>query len=70
MAREQLTIHAKLRGVMHGVGHAGQRILEAHGYLKAFEKHIPEGNQRQLYWNLLNTIEMQAQQLKTSKDED
>jgi hypothetical protein len=69
MARERITIHAKLRGVMHGVGHAGERILEAHGYLKSFEKYIPEGVERKLFLNVLSTIEAQAQELKTTADE-
>lgn len=64
-----LTTHERLRGVMHGVGHAGDRILEAHGHLEKFASDIPEGTPRALYLNLLGSIRDHAEQIKTTKDE-
>ena len=66
----QLTIHAKLRGILHGVGHSGDRILEEVERLKDFAGAIPPGDTRKLYLLLLSSIEAQAQQLKTTTDED
>ena len=63
------TMHDKLRGLMHGVGHAGDRILVAHEQLVGMADWIEAGPKRDLFKSALQMIEMQANELKTTADE-
>lgn len=62
-----LTTYERLRGVLAGVGNAGDRIMGHVTDMRRFEAHIPDGPERQMFNLILRGINDQANELQ-SKD--